>query len=115
MFSAVQVSLAVASSLLATGCSFTYIDSKNMRHTVGFVDVAVPAGDSASATPSAVSVTSVGMRVYNGAPNGGGIVLGYSKETVLLMPSNSCVDLNAPGICATTSTTDQASRGTVQR
>ncbi len=94
--------VAFSLALMSTGCAYSYVDSNNVRHVIGLVDVAIPATGTESAGPvaSAVSVTSVGLYVYSGSPNGSGVVLGYGKETVLLMPNNACVDLNAPGVCA---------------
>jgi hypothetical protein len=93
--------LALAST--SAGCAFSYVDSSNVRHVIGFVDVARPAApaEASRPTPSVVSVTSVGMHVYSGGYNGSGVMLGYGKETVLTMPDNTCVDLSAPGPCAT--------------
>lgn len=100
---------------LCAGCAFSYVDSSNVRHVIGFVDVSLPAepGGGSGPTPTVVSVTSIGMHVYSGTPNGSGVVLGYGKETVLTMPNNSCVDLSAPGVCetaarATDSSSDRA-------
>jgi hypothetical protein len=84
------------------GCSFSYVDSKDVRHVIGFVDVSLPSQSASNGAPepSIVSVTSVGIHAYSGAPNGGGVVLGYGRETALLIPNNACVDLAAPGACA---------------
>lgn len=84
------------------GCAFSYVDSSNVRHVIGFVDVALPAAPAevVGPTPSVVSVTSVGMHVYSGTSNGSGVVLGYGKETVVVMPNNACIDLSGPGLCA---------------
>ena len=87
---------------MSAGCAYSYVDSNNVRHVVGLVDVTIPSTVPESAGPaaSAVSITSVGLHVYSGTVNGGGIVLGYGKETVLLMENNACIDLNAVGPCA---------------
>ena len=86
------------------GCAVSYVDSKNVRHIIGFVDVSLPAmpTDASGPLPTAVSVTSLGMHVYSGTASGSGLVLGYGKETVLVMPNNACVDISAPGLCAET-------------
>ena len=83
-------------------CSYSYVDANNVRHVVGLVTVSIapPASDAPDSMPSAVSVTSVGMHVYSGSPNGSGVVLGYAKETTLLMPNNACIDLQATSLCA---------------
>lgn len=103
--------------LAVQGCAFSYVDSNNVRHVVGFVDITLPVGksDEASSASSAVSVTSVGVHVYSGRPNGGGFMLGYSKETVLLVPNNACVDIETPGVCANrASAVSQSNGGTSQ-
>lgn len=98
--------------LNAAGCAYSYVDSNNVRHIVGIVDVALPAAPAESVGPSVVSVTSLGVHVYSGTSNGGGVVLGYGKETVLTMPNNACVDLGAPGVCAAaTASSEQAPDG----
>jgi hypothetical protein len=101
--------------LISTGCAVSYVDSKNVRHVIGFVDVALPspAAEAAGPTPSVVSVTSLGVHVYSGTQNGSGLVVGYGKETVVTMPNNSCVDLSAPGLCAAVSPS-QTADGKVQ-
>lgn len=83
------------------GCAVSYVDSNNVRHVIGFVDVALPVAptEASGPTPSVVSVTSLGVHVYSGTQNGSGVVVGYGKETVLTMPNNACVDLSAPGPC----------------
>ena len=93
---------AVSLALMSAGCAYSYVDSNNVRHIVGLVDVAIPSAGSESSNPvaSAVSVTSVGLYIFSGTANGGGVVLGYGKETVLTMTNNACVDLNAVGPCA---------------
>lgn len=97
------------------GCAVSYVDSKNVRHIIGFVDVALPAtpAETSGPTPSVVSVTSFGVHAYSGTQNGSGLVVGYGKETVVTMPNNACVDLNAPGLCAAGSPT-QTADGKVQ-
>jgi hypothetical protein len=98
-----RLSAATVAVLLALGaCSYSYVDSNNVRHVIGLVNVSITptANEAPESTPSAVSVTSVGMHVYSGSPNGSGVVLGYAKETVLLMPNNACVDLQATSLCA---------------
>lgn len=93
---------AIALSLLAIcACSYSYVDSNNVRHVVGLVDMTIASGGANGVEPTAtaVSVTSVGMHVYSGTARGGGVVLGYSKETLLVMPNNSCIDLQAATLC----------------
>lgn len=104
-FADIAIRSAAAALLLAalTGCvSYSYVDDRNIHHIVGFVDVAIgPAnGSSADAAASAVSVTSLGFSAYSHPDSGGGVVLGYSKETLLMLPNNSCIDLNSAGPCS---------------
>jgi hypothetical protein len=96
--------LAVSLALMSAGCAYSYVDSNNIRHIIGFVDVSLPAAptEASGPMPTAVSVTSLGVHVYSGTVNGSGLVLGYGKETVLVMPNNACVDITAPGLCAET-------------
>jgi hypothetical protein len=97
-----RLSAAAVAMLFASGaCSYSYVDSNNVRHVIGLVSMSIaPSGEAPAIAPSAVSVTSLGMHVYSGAANGSGVVLGYSKETVLLMPNNACIDLQATSLCA---------------
>jgi len=97
---------------MSAGCAVSYVDSKNVRHVIGFVDVALPsaATEASGPTPSVVSVTSLGVHVYSGTANGSGLVVGYGKETVLTMPNNACVDLSAPGLCAAAASPQAADR-----
>ena len=97
---------------MSTGCAVSYVDSKNVRHVIGFVDVALPSApaEANGPTPSVVSVTSLGVHVYSGTANGSGLVVGYGKETVLTMPNNACVDLSAPSLCAAASSPQTADR-----
>lgn len=89
-------------ALLAGCVSYSYVDDRHVQHVVGIVDVAVgPANASPTdATASGVSVTSIGIAAYSRPDSGSGVVLGYSEETFLLLPRNSCVDLNGAGFCA---------------
>jgi len=93
---------ALAVSLL-TGCiSYSYSDAAGVRHVVGFVDLAVgpdpdPGEDE---RPSAVRITSFGLSILTPASFGSDVVLGYSTQTLLTLPQNSCIDLGAPGPCS---------------
>lgn len=118
MSRAVCPSAAIAVGALCAGCSFSYVDSSNVRHVIGFVDVSLPAeaSDGSGPAPKVVSVTSVGVHVYSGTPSGSGVVLGYGKETTLTVPDHSCIDLGAPGLCKTAAAraTASSSDGTPQ-
>jgi hypothetical protein len=85
------------------GClSFSYVDENNVRHVVGFVDMTIPAdsrtqGDAAA---QAVVVTSVGLSVHTHRENNSSVVLGFSRQTVLAVGNNACIDLQRAGPCA---------------
>ncbi len=92
----------MALPFLLAGCvSFSYVDVNNSRHIVGFVDLKVEPNDtqSAKSEPSVQSVTSLGLYFYSGSANGSGVILGYAKETTVLVPNNSCVSLDLAGSC----------------
>lgn len=92
-------------SLLGGCLSVSYVDSSNRRHVIGFVDVVVDqaAPGSEKSEPAAVSIMTVGVHMYSGAPGGGsGVIVGYAQETTVLMPNNSCISLEKPGACPTT-------------
>jgi hypothetical protein len=85
------------------GCvSLSYVDSHDVRHVVGLVDVAIrPNTDSANDTAaSAISVTSFGLAAYSRPGTGGGLVVGFNRETYFAVANHACVDLNRPGPCA---------------
>jgi hypothetical protein len=99
---ALQVICGTALASLLGGClSVSYVDSNNRRHVIGFVDVAVEQAAPGSATPelTIVRMTTVGIHVYSGAPEGSGLAIGYVQGTTMLMPDNSCVSLERPGAC----------------
>ena len=86
----------------STGCvSYSYLDDHNVQHVVGFVDLAIaPAGPPpADPAPKLTSISAIGLSAYSN-PDGGGVALGYTKETFLILPGNSCIDLAAAGLCA---------------
>src|SRR5260370_36452802 len=98
-----RVALPLTLPLLVSAClAYSYVDSNNRRHVVGLVniefDAAEPAGQGPQ--PSVVTVTSVGVRIFSSTPSGAGVIIGYGKETTVVVPDNSCVDLTAPGVCA---------------
>lgn len=104
-FADIAIRSTASALLLAalTGCvSYSYVDDRNVHHIVGFVDVAIgPAdGSPGDAAASAVRVTSLGFSAYSHPDNGAGVVLGYSEETLLMLPNNSCIDLNSAGPCS---------------
>jgi hypothetical protein len=94
--------IAVASVALTASCvSYSYVDSRNVEHVIGFVDVALspssPGRD--QPTPSAVKITTLGLSAFS-ATETGSLTLGFSQLTLLIVPDNSCIDLNFPGPCS---------------
>ena len=85
---------------LSAGCmSFSYVDSENRQHILGLVDLRIEPSKRPS-DPTVLKVTSLGLHVYSGTANGGGVVVGYASETMVAVPNNGCVDLRTPGACA---------------
>jgi hypothetical protein len=85
---------ALASGL--SGCvSFSYLDSHQNRHVVGLID-AVLVDD--GRPPTAKSVAVLGLSIS--APPKPGLTLGYSRESVISVPAQSCIDLQEPGPCS---------------
>jgi hypothetical protein len=94
----------VAAALISalTGCvSYSYLDDQKIQHVIGFVDLAIiPAGPPpADPAPKLDSISAIGLSAYSN-PDGGGVALGYTRETFLILPGNSCIDIGAPGPCA---------------
>jgi hypothetical protein len=97
-----QVGVAFVLALLLGGClSVSYVDSANRRHVIGFVDVIVEQATPGSSTPepTIISMTTVGIHMYSGAPEGSGVAIGYVQGTMMVMPDNSCVSLERHGAC----------------
>jgi len=92
----------VLASLLGGCLSVSYVDSANRRHVIGFVDVVVEQATPGSSTPepTTISMTTVGIHMYSGAPEGSGVAIGYVQGTMMVMPNNSCVSLERPGACS---------------
>ena len=90
--------LLLATASLAGCLSFSYVDSDNVRHVVGLVDVAIRQEESARA----IRVTGIGLSAFSaqGEGEGKGLVLGYSEATFLSLEDGACIDLNTPGLCA---------------
>jgi len=89
--------IAALAAIGLSGCvSVSYVDSDNVRHVIGFVDVAVKGNQGASA----VQVTGLGLSAYSDDADGGGVVLGYSRTIFLTVSDQACIDLNLPGPCA---------------
>lgn len=81
---------------ILSGClSFSYVDSDNVRHVVGLVDVAVERRD----TVEALQVNGFGLTAFAG-DQGDGLVLGYSRSTYVSAADGACIDLQTPGPCA---------------
>jgi hypothetical protein len=107
---ACRIALSSTLPLLASAClSYSYVDSNNRRHVVGLVniefDAAEPPGQEPH--PSVITVTSVGVRIFSNTPSGSGVIIGYGKETTVVVPDNSCIDVGAPGACAKQASTER--------
>lgn len=91
----------VLASLLSGCLSVAYVDSSNRRHVIGFVDMVIEqaAPGSSAPEPTTISMTTVGLHMYSGAPEGSGVAIGYVQGTMVIMPDNSCVSLERPGAC----------------
>lgn len=88
-----------------TGClSISYVDEMNIRHVIGFVDLALPTTSGTSepgaSSAHAVTVTGIGLSMHTQPGHGSSVVIGYSKHTVVSAGDNGCVDLGQPGPCA---------------
>lgn len=68
------------------------------RHMLGLVVIVVDDRDPA-ARPALTTSTSLGLGLRLGGPDPG-IALGYSRDALLTLPPNSCVDIDRPGLCA---------------
>ena len=81
-----------------SGCvSFSYLDGENVRHIIGFTDIA-DVHDAAQNRPSVIAVTTVGVSAYRLGEKSG-FALGYNRDVLVSVPNNSCVDLNRIGPC----------------
>jgi hypothetical protein len=92
----------LAPAFLLGGClSVSYVDSSNRRHVIGFLDMVIEQAAPASTVPepTTISMTTVGLHIYSGAPEGSGVAIGYVQGTMVIMPDNSCVSLERPGAC----------------
>jgi len=88
--------------LLAPGCvSYSYVDAHQVQHVVGFVDVAMPlASPTGKAGATAVTLRSFGLSFFRHPTAGSDIALGYSEQSIVSVPDNTCIDLEAKGPCA---------------
>ncbi len=83
---------ASAITLTLTNCvSYTYIDDRNVKHVVGFVDVTAGAAQAGPGEQSdSLTVTTVGVAV-SAMPDHRSVSLGYSRETLLSIANNACI------------------------
>ncbi len=89
----------LAFALSAAGCvSYTYVDANRIQHVVGFVDVAMTPPATTSAT--AVTLRSFGFSFFRHPNAGSDVSLGYSEQSIVNLPDNACLDLQAKGLCA---------------
>ena len=87
---------------MLNGClAYSYVDERNVQHVIGLVNLAIQPPETAGAakTASAINLVGLGVSVLAGA-SGHSVTLGYSSETLLLIPDSACIDLQAPGPCA---------------
>jgi len=92
---------AIALVLLAPGCvSYSYVDSHQVQHVVGFVDVALPLAPSGKAGATSVTLRAFGLSVFRHPTAGSGVSLGYSEQSIVTLPDNACLDLQTNGVCA---------------
>ncbi|MEJ0028755.1 MAG: hypothetical protein WDN01_22235 [Rhizomicrobium sp.] len=91
-----------ALALSAQGCvSYSYVDAHQVQHVVGFVDVALPAAPSSGkAGATAVSLRTFGLSFFRHPAAGSDIALGYSEQSIVSLPDNGCIDLQAKSLCA---------------
>ena|SRR5438105_15869859 len=88
----------IALAVALSGCvSFSYLDGENVRHIIGFTDIA-DVHDAAQNRPSVIAVTTVGVSAYRLGEKSG-FALGYNRDVLVSVPNNSCVDLNRIGPC----------------
>ena len=86
-----------------SGCvSYSYVDKNNVQHLVGFVHATIAPTDAAGAgaAPRVLDVYGLGLSMNSVPDAGSAFTLGYAHQRLILLPNNSCVDLNAPGPCA---------------
>jgi hypothetical protein len=92
------VLLALA-ALGEAGCaSVSYIDAGGGRHILGLVNLTLAPTPSGAA--QLTGVTTIGVAVRRGGPSGAVLALGYSRDVVVSVPSDACIDLARPGPCA---------------
>jgi hypothetical protein len=83
------------------GCvSYTYVDSHSFRHIVGFVHTTMGSGTGSDDIPSVVKFSTVGVSIAPQVGGGHSVAIGYSTQTLVVLPDNSCIDLTAPGPCS---------------
>jgi hypothetical protein len=91
--------VAIAAWTLSGCASVTYIDSHNVTHVVGLVDVELEPAATAQRSPVLVAATTLGIALkMAGAPNDG-LALGYSRDLMMSIPNNACIDIGKPGPC----------------
>jgi hypothetical protein len=96
-FGRTALTLALACGM--SGCvSYSYVDRDNVRHVVGFMNVAIDQSKPAQAS----RVTVLGVAVGRDPIHGGSITLGYRDDRLLAVSDHACVDLQVPAVCAAT-------------
>lgn len=106
-------SCAALCSLGLSACaSVEYVDSNDVDHVIGFVDIAQPIARSpahGATSSAAVTVTTIGAAIYQ-RPGNSGIAIGYNQETTVALPlAGGCIDLQPKDVCTSRSTSSSAS------
>lgn len=89
--------LAGATLAQAACASFSYEDARHVRHVVGLVHLEF--APASSGTGELVALTTLGLATRSGE-DGGHLALGFSRDVILSVPANTCIDIAHPGPCA---------------
>lgn len=92
----------LAVCMTASGCvSYSYVDESHVQHLIGFVSLSSDLSRKEGETGvSALRVSNFGVSVFSVAGSSRDVSLGYSKQMLLIVSNNTCVDINADGPCA---------------
>lgn len=103
--------------LFIAGCaSITYVDSNNVQHVVGLLDVSIPESKTRPGGPSATSMTltTLGVAVYRHPDSNSGVTLGYNRETVVSLPDGACLDITSGDVCKPLAASHNSERAIIQ-
>lgn len=97
----VRILLLTIVALLPACVSYSYIDSRGTRHVLGLVDLAIESSspDSEFGRIDVVSLSGLGLSIAGRPGSGSDVVLGYGRQTFMVVPDGACVDLSVPGTC----------------